>query len=262
VQRQVAKAAVCEESTGVRLLNPANATIGISVFVVLVVIIILILAFAHAWAPETTFDFSKRCFETFGTAQWPKWIGCAMAVHESLAAGLVGVAGALFAAWLAYSGLQQQFAHQGLAMQQQFAHQENERARLRAEAKEAAVTALTQTVHAAGSTFGVIREALKRQQSPFMMKSFFGRIEFGVDQLRMALDHWSLKEVAKDLSRDDRAAFLMVVLTLESIVNIDRQKERDAFHLAEQEKALTRVHNYLIHFDDDLANAYAKDAGM
>jgi hypothetical protein len=179
---------------------------------------------------------SKRCFENFGTAQWPKWIGCAMAAHESLAAGLIGAGGALLAAWLAYS-----------AVQQQFAHQEAERARLRAEAKEAAVTALTQTVHAAGSTFGVIREALKRQQSPLMTNSFFGRIEFGMDQLRMALDHWSLKEVAKDLSHDDRVPFLMVVWTLESIVNIDSQKERDAFHLAEQEKALARVHNYLTH---------------
>ena len=43
-----------------------------------------------------------KCFETFGTAQWPKWIGCAMATHESLAAGLIGLWAAIVAAWLAY----------------------------------------------------------------------------------------------------------------------------------------------------------------
>jgi hypothetical protein len=133
----------------VRLPTPANATIGISVFIVLAVIVILILAFAHAWAPQVASDLSKRCFETFGSAQWPKWIGCAMAVHDSLAAGLIGAGGALFAAWLAYA-----------AVQQQFAHQEVERARLQAEAKEAAVLSLTQIVHAAGSTWGVAREVL------------------------------------------------------------------------------------------------------
>jgi anti-sigma factor RsiW len=99
----------------VRLPNPANITIGISVFICLAVIVILILAFAHAGALQATPDLSKRCFETFGTAQWPKWIGCAMAAHETLAAGLVGAAGALFAAWLAYSAVQRQLAqHAGV----------------------------------------------------------------------------------------------------------------------------------------------------
>jgi hypothetical protein len=33
-------------------------------------------------------------------SQWPKYFGCAMAAHEGLAGGLIGAAGALFAAWL------------------------------------------------------------------------------------------------------------------------------------------------------------------
>jgi hypothetical protein len=45
---------------------------------------------------------------TFAGAQWPKWVGCAMAAHENLAGGLIGLGGALFAAWLAYSGAQLQ----------------------------------------------------------------------------------------------------------------------------------------------------------
>jgi hypothetical protein len=111
----------------VRLPNPANITIGISVFIGLAVIVILILAFAHAGALQATPDLSKRCFETFGTAQWPKWIGCAMAAHESLAAGLVGAAGALFAAWLAYSAVQRQLAQQRRATTLNIATREEDR---------------------------------------------------------------------------------------------------------------------------------------
>ena len=52
-----------------------------------------ILAFAHTFAH---LEEGKRCFPTgFLHAQWPKWIGCAIATHEGLAAGLIGAAGAL-----------------------------------------------------------------------------------------------------------------------------------------------------------------------
>ena len=149
----------CREARGKgrlgAMITAQNAThvakAALCVVLALVVIVILILAFAHAWAPGAAPDLSKRCFETFGTAQWPKWIGCAIAVHESLAAGLIGAGGALFAAWLAYS-----------TVQQQFAHLEAERARLQAEAKETAVVSLVQIVHAAGSTLRVVRQALEQ----------------------------------------------------------------------------------------------------
>ncbi|WP_441280523.1 hypothetical protein [Tardiphaga sp. 862_B3_N1_1] len=62
-----------------------------------------LLAFAHSFSPAPT-----RCYVSFISAQWPKWIGCAMAVHENLAGGLIGLSGALFGAWLAFSGTQDQ----------------------------------------------------------------------------------------------------------------------------------------------------------
>jgi hypothetical protein len=40
--------------------------------------------------------------------KFPMWFGCVFATHESLAAGLIATAGAIFAAWLAYSGIQEQ----------------------------------------------------------------------------------------------------------------------------------------------------------
>jgi hypothetical protein len=39
---------------------------------------------------------------------FPKWFGCVLAAHETLAAGLIGAGGALVAAWIAWSAVQQQ----------------------------------------------------------------------------------------------------------------------------------------------------------
>jgi hypothetical protein len=63
--------------------------------------IVLILALVHASAEHT----GTRCFAPglagFKHAQWPKWIGCAIATHESFAAGLFGSATALSAVLIA-----------------------------------------------------------------------------------------------------------------------------------------------------------------
>lgn len=39
---------------------------------------------------------------------FPKWFGCVVAAHENLAAGLIGAAGALIAAWIAWTAVQEQ----------------------------------------------------------------------------------------------------------------------------------------------------------
>ena len=44
--------------------------------------------------------------------QFPKWFGCVLHDHDSLAAGLIGAAGALFAAWIAWTTVQRQLAEQ------------------------------------------------------------------------------------------------------------------------------------------------------
>lgn len=40
--------------------------------------------------------------------KFPKWLGCTLASHESLAGGLIAVGGALFAGWLAWTAVQDQ----------------------------------------------------------------------------------------------------------------------------------------------------------
>jgi hypothetical protein len=44
-------------------------------------------------------DHASKCVTEFSV----RWLGCAMAVHETLAAGLLAAIGALFGAWLAFN---------------------------------------------------------------------------------------------------------------------------------------------------------------
>src|SRR5262249_56250844 len=44
--------------------------------------------------------------------QFFKWFGCVLHDHDSLAAGLIGAAGALFAAWIAWTTVQRQLEEQ------------------------------------------------------------------------------------------------------------------------------------------------------
>jgi hypothetical protein len=74
----------------------------------LTVLTVVILAFVDATAMED----AKRCAPSIWQSQWPKYIGCAAAAHEGLAGGLVGAAGALFAAWLAFDAIQEQFGQE------------------------------------------------------------------------------------------------------------------------------------------------------
>src|SRR5262245_16559705 len=77
---------------------------GLTVAAGLTAIIIGVLAFAHAWAPEAAGGSSMaRCFVDIASSQFPKWLGCTMAAHQSLAGGLIGGGGALLAAWIAAS---------------------------------------------------------------------------------------------------------------------------------------------------------------
>jgi hypothetical protein len=45
-----------------------------------------------------------------GSCHWafPKWFACVVATHETLAAGLIGAAGALVGAWIAWTAVQHQ----------------------------------------------------------------------------------------------------------------------------------------------------------
>ena len=60
-----------------------------------------VLAAADAWMIIK--DGSQRC-----GAQFPKWLGCVVANHESLSGSLIAAGGALFAAWVAWHAVRDQ----------------------------------------------------------------------------------------------------------------------------------------------------------
>jgi hypothetical protein len=91
------------------VLNGRRAVTGCILFCGLTALVILILAFAHTWSPRIEAQ-RPHCFPDFLHAKSPLWLGCVMAAHEALAGGLIAAAGALFGAWLAFSGLQEQIA--------------------------------------------------------------------------------------------------------------------------------------------------------
>jgi hypothetical protein len=73
---------------------------GLLICFLLSAIVLALLSFADSFAEPV-----KSCAPNFMRAKLPMWIGCALAVHEDLSAGLIGGAGALFAAWLAFTAI-------------------------------------------------------------------------------------------------------------------------------------------------------------
>jgi len=80
---------------------------GIVLAIILLSTIVLVLGLAQSASVG-----DKLCTPTLTELKlpmsFPRWFGCALAMHENLAGGLIGGAGALFAAWLAWQAVMRQ----------------------------------------------------------------------------------------------------------------------------------------------------------
>lgn len=164
----------------------------------LVAATIALLAFTAAWTPEG----QLRCFADIAHSQFPKWLGCAIATHEALAGSLIAAGGALFGAWLAFGGLQDQI---GLA-------RKNER-----EAKRLAIGDLRLNENAARAPDGIGET----------VTTLIGRLNTLAD---------SLYEETKNLNADMRTPKLRtreqeVVGLLEALRHLDKklQEQNDIY---------------------------------
>jgi hypothetical protein len=218
----------------------------------LAVLALAALAFAHAWdAVLPNASPRARCFETFWTAQWPKWIGCAMAAHESLAAGLIGLWAAIFAASLAYSGIQMQIEEdrQKVALSQ-------------IAAKQTAITAITQVIHPAALTLYAVTQAQKAQDQK-QIEHWDGLIDKGAGFIEEGLNHFTVREAIRDLRIDDRVLYVAIVVRLSTFVTINKRPWEHldrAARLQNQYDALKNLRTYLSKFDLDLAAVYDRDS--
>jgi hypothetical protein len=233
--------------------------------VVLLGVAVLALAFAHAWDSVLPNSATHaKCFETFGTAQWPKWIGCAMAAHESLAAGLIGLWAAIFAACLAYSGIQRQIEEERRNIQMQI--EEERRAALvrQVQAKATAAIAITQAIYAAAATLFAVTQARKAQKQQDI-DFWDGRIKQGVSAIGECLNHFSVSEPVRDLGGGVRLVYIGIVGQLSTFVTVNRTPSEHldrATRLQHQYAALTKLRELLAPFDSDLLASYDRDAGI
>jgi hypothetical protein len=76
-------------------MTKSNAIQGLCLFVFLTAAIFMMIAAADLWMPLA--PGARHC-----VAQFPKWIGCALASHENLGGGLIGAAGTIYAGWIAW----------------------------------------------------------------------------------------------------------------------------------------------------------------
>src|SRR5262249_20063501 len=175
---------------------------------------------------------------------------------KELIGAILGAAMTIGAGWLAYHAVRKQIAYdQAKVMQQQEA------------AKVAAVTAVSQPVHAAASVLFVMRTAqsarVERGRSA-LWHSGHAQLATHFERLKTSLKHFTLKEIAGDLNADDRTRYLMVILHLSSFVNIFETTPAEGYddRLPLLIETLQGVHRYIALLDADLGEVFARDGGM
>jgi hypothetical protein len=166
---------------------------------------------------------------------------------------LIGAVGTVFAGWLALSGVRRQIAHT-----------EQQLLQSQAAAKAAAIMAITQPVHAAGTTLYLLRPALAAVDDT-AVREIDQVIERSIAQLANALEHFTLREVARDLDTDSRQLFLGILVRLSSFVTIATtpagavsRTDRLRLHI----QTLEGTHFYISLFDADLGRKFAEDGEM
>ncbi len=175
-----------------------------------------------------------------------------MAAHENLAGGLIGAAGALFAAWLAFS-----------AIQQQIAEEQTRRERDQIEGKLTAIMAVTHPVHAAASTLGAITKAIAAPAAEIAQRDAI--VAQGASFIQGALDQVLVREIVRDMSVDDRAVYVAIVSNLATYVNINAQPSPildRVQRLTNQREHLLKLRPYLSLFHDELARVYDREGGI
>jgi hypothetical protein len=197
--------------------------------------------------------------------------GCAMAAHESLAAGLIGLWAAILAAWLAYSGawlaysgIQMQIEGDRKNIQMQIEEDRKKAAHMQIQAKATASIAMTQVIYAAAATLFAVTQARKAQGQEDIA-SWDDRIKQGVSYIDENLKHFSVSEAVRDLGGGDRLIYLGIVGQLGSFVMVNKRPSEDsnrAVRLEDQYAALMKLRELLAAFDSDLIAVYDRDAGI
>jgi hypothetical protein len=225
---------------------------------VLVAFVIGIISFVEA---TSITEEAKRCAPNVWQSQWPRYIGCAMAAHEGLAGGVIGAAGALFAAWLAFTGIQEQLAAEAERTANQLAAEAERAAKQEAEAKISAVVCIAPSIHAAAEGLFAINNAINFRGNDTQQVD--GLVKLAASHVSTEISRFVVQESLRGLSLDDRVVYLAIIGTLNVFVSINDRPSPilgRVPRLENQRDALMKLHFYLREFDAELAQIYARDS--
>jgi hypothetical protein len=213
--------------------------------------VMFILGFVDATA---MIEDSKRCAPTIWQLQWPKYTGCTMAAHEGLAAGLIGAAGAIWAAVLAYIAIQHQIAAERRAREQQQHDQIKRQRQQQSDAKRAAIACIKPTILAAATAMFMIDRAFGKRT-----EEMAARVKNNLAHMNVTLGSFTIREFVRDLGPDDRIIYLEIVGLLSTLLSIHTfgQSKAGVERYKVERSALTRVYELLKTFDTDLAREFA-----
>jgi hypothetical protein len=174
------------------------------------------------------------------------------AAHEGLAAGLIGAAGAIWAAWLAYTAIQDQITAEKAAREWQ---QREDRERIRhqqANAKLATKVCILPAIRAGAVALLTIDGAL---ENPLGAQE---RIEKALSHLHAMLDSFGLRESVQELAAEDRVRYLEIIGTLSNIISVGVHGYSD---LQERLKALRsgleKFYGLLKRYEPEWADEFA-----
>jgi hypothetical protein len=227
--------------------------LGAVIGAVLTIFVVGMLAFADSYTP----DEALRCTARFIQSKWPAYLGCVMGRHEGLAAGLMGGAGALFGAWLAFHAVQEQILEErNLRKKQQKDVKKQQK-----KAKPAAILCIGDSVQAASALLYHINYALASDpQHP----KYDGFVDTNILRLGHCIDNFIVRESLSNLGVVDRRKYLIIIRILFGCVNASAAKtptgDRRIAYLKNLQKILMQLHRHLGAFDRDLASEFAWDS--
>jgi len=174
-----------------------------------------------------------------------------MAAHEGLAGGLIGAAGALLAAWLAFDAIQEQLADE----------RERER-KIQKDAKAAAPTALNALIQAAAAALAAINKALDAPPEEQNIRDEL--VDLMATHVQSTLNSFIVKEGVRQLGLQDRLYYMAIIATLSSFVDVSMRRspalDRESA-LQSQKNTLLSLHPHLLAFDTGLAGLFADNSG-
>lgn len=223
---------------------------------VAIALFIGMLTFVDFTAP---IEEAKRCAPSVLKTQWPRYIGCAISAHENLAAGLIGVAGALFAAWLAFTAVMKQIAAERNILAQQRRDEDERTQRRHASAKEVADVCILPAIRAAAVARAIIdRETIPNQLLSTAIDSAEERVEKAFKHLQAMLNTFGLLESVRDLAAEDRMHYLEIIGTLSNLISV---YEHGSSGFKDRLRALLtgfdKLYDLLKKYDLDLAREFA-----